>query len=174
MPKRISALITVLAMSTTLAFGNAGTAVAQSTDPNAIPIVGTFPGGTFAGTFDIQRFVARNGQVLAVGELTGTLTNTATGVITEVTRTLRIPVTNFNVTQQQGVCEVLELTLGPLDLNLLGLIVHLDQVHLLITADPEGGLLGQLLCSLAGGVGTGNTPAGAIARLLNQILALLG
>ena len=172
MPKRISALVTVLAMSTTLAFGTAGTAVAQSTDPNAIPIVGTFPTGTFAGTFDIERFVARNGQVFAVGELTGTLTNE--GVVTQVSRTLRIPVTNFNVTQQQGVCEVLELTLGPLDLELLGLIVHLDQVHLLITADPEGGLLGQLLCSLAGGVGTGNTPAGAIARLLNQILALLG
>jgi hypothetical protein len=83
-------------------------------------------------------------------------------------------VTNFDVTQQQGVCEVLDLTLGPLDLNLLGLMVHLDEVHLLITADPEGGLLGQLLCSLAGGFGTGNTAAGALARLLNQILGLLG
>jgi hypothetical protein len=57
----------------------------------------------------------------------------------------------------QAVCTVLDLTVGPLDLNLLGLMVHLDKVHLLITADPNGGILGSLLCSLAGGVPT--TPA---------------
>jgi hypothetical protein len=51
-------------------------------------------------------------------------------------------------------CTVLDLVLGPLDLNLLGLLVHLDQVHLTITADPTRGLLGSLLCSLAGGLPT--------------------
>ena len=51
-------------------------------------------------------------------------------------------------------CTVLDLVLGPLDLNLLGLLVHLDQVHLTITADPTKGLLGSLLCSLAGGLPT--------------------
>jgi hypothetical protein len=50
-----------------------------------------------------------------------------------------------------GLCTVLDLVLGPLDLNLLGLMIHLDRVHLRITADPEGGLLGSLLCGLAGG-----------------------
>jgi len=50
-----------------------------------------------------------------------------------------------------AICSVLDLTLGPLDLNLLGLMVHLDQVHLTITADSNGGILGSLLCSLAGG-----------------------
>jgi hypothetical protein len=50
-----------------------------------------------------------------------------------------------------AICNVLNLTLGPLDLNLLGLIVHLDTVHLTITADSNGGILGSLLCSLAGG-----------------------
>jgi len=50
-----------------------------------------------------------------------------------------------------GICTVLDLVLGPLDLNLLGLMVHLDRVHLRITADPTKGLLGSLLCSLAGG-----------------------
>jgi hypothetical protein len=49
------------------------------------------------------------------------------------------------------VCTILDLVLGPLDLNLLGLMIHLDRVHLLITADPNGGILGSLLCSLAGG-----------------------
>jgi hypothetical protein len=61
----------------------------------------------------------------------------------------------------QAVCSVLDLTLGPLDLNLLGLMVHLgggdtgaDPVHLTLTADPTGGLLGSILCSLAGGLPT--------------------
>jgi hypothetical protein len=43
-------------------------------------------------------------------------------------------------------CEILDLTLGPLDLNLLGLVVHLDTVHLNITAVPgAGNMLGNLL-----------------------------
>jgi hypothetical protein len=46
------------------------------------------------------------------------------------------------------ICPILDLTLGPLDLNLLGLMVHLDTVHLTITADSTGGVLGSLLCSL--------------------------
>ena len=50
-----------------------------------------------------------------------------------------------------GICTVLDLVLGPLDLNLLGLMVHLDRVQLRITADPKGGILGSLLCGLAGG-----------------------
>ena len=47
-----------------------------------------------------------------------------------------------------AICPILDLTLGPLDLNLLGLLVHLDTVHLTITADSTGGILGSLLCSL--------------------------
>jgi hypothetical protein len=46
-------------------------------------------------------------------------------------------------------CKVLDLILGPLDLNLLGLMAHLDQVHLQITADPLGGVLGRLFCALS-------------------------
>jgi hypothetical protein len=50
----------------------------------------------------------------------------------------------------------------------LGLVVDLNQVVLTITANPSGGLLGQLLCSLAGG-----GPLQQIVDLLNQILAIL-
>ena len=58
------------------------------------------------------------------------------------------------------ICTILDLTLGPLDLNLLGLLIHLDRVHLLITAQRGGGILGDLLCGLAGSV----TPAPPLAR----------
>jgi hypothetical protein len=49
---------------------------------------------------------------------------------------------------QPGPCTILDLVLGPLHLDLLGLIVDLNQVRLQITADPTGGILGSLLCSL--------------------------
>jgi hypothetical protein len=46
-------------------------------------------------------------------------------------------------------CDVLDLVLGPLHVDLLGLVVDLKQVHLTITADPAGGVLGRLFCGLA-------------------------
>jgi hypothetical protein len=46
-------------------------------------------------------------------------------------------------------CPVLNLVLGPLHLNLLGLVVDLNQVHLTVTAEPAGGILGSLFCGLA-------------------------
>jgi hypothetical protein len=51
---------------------------------------------------------------------------------------------------QPDVCPILHLELGPLDLNLLGLRVQLNQVVLDITAIPgPGNLLGNLLCGVA-------------------------
>jgi hypothetical protein len=46
-------------------------------------------------------------------------------------------------------CSILDLVLGPLHLDLLGLVVDLNQVHLTITGDPTGGILGRPLCGLA-------------------------
>ena len=57
----------------------------------------------------------------------------------------------------QGTCQVLKLILGPLHLDLLGLNVDLygkdkqSPVVVTISAAPGHGLLGDLLCSLAGG-----------------------
>ena len=51
--------------------------------------------------------------------------------------------------QAAPTCNILELTLGPLHLELLGLIVDLNKVHLTITANPTGGVLGRLFCGLA-------------------------
>ena len=46
---------------------------------------------------------------------------------------------------------MLNLVLGPLDLNLLGLEVHLDKVVLdIIAVTGAGNLLGNLLCAVAG------------------------
>jgi hypothetical protein len=52
-------------------------------------------------------------------------------------------------TAQATTCPILELTLGPLHLDLLGLVVDLNRVHLTITAIRGGGILGDLLCGLS-------------------------
>ena len=68
-------------------------------------------------------------------------------------------------------CNVLDLVLGPLNLNLLGLVVTLNQVHLNITAVP-GELLGSLLCAVANLLNGGGALS-SITTLLNEILAAL-
>lgn len=59
-----------------------------------------------------------------------------------------VPVTAV-ASQAAPTCNVLDLVLGPLNVNLLGLFVDLNRVHLTITANPTGGVLGSLFCGLA-------------------------
>jgi hypothetical protein len=46
-------------------------------------------------------------------------------------------------------CPVLDLVVGPLNLDLLGLVVDLNRVHLSVVAEANGGVLGSLFCGLA-------------------------
>ncbi len=48
-----------------------------------------------------------------------------------------------------GTCPVLDLVVGPLNLQLLGLVVDLQKVHLNVTATRGAGKLGDLFCTLA-------------------------
>jgi hypothetical protein len=135
-----------------------------------IPVTGTFPaspGGTFAGTLNINRFAVQNGQLVALGTLSGTVNSAGTvlGTVTNVPVTLPVAAT--------GTCQILHLTLGPLDLNLLGLVVHLNQVTLDITAQSgPGNLLGNLLCAVANLLNGGGALSG-LSNLLNHILAIV-
>ena len=48
-----------------------------------------------------------------------------------------------------GTCRILDLSIGTVNLDLLGLVVHLDPVHLNISAvQGSGNLLGNLLCTV--------------------------
>jgi hypothetical protein len=63
--------------------------------------------------------------------------------------------------------------LGPLHLDVLGLVVDLNQVHLNITAQPgPGNLLGNLLCSVANLLNNNGSGGGlqGLVNLLNRIL----
>ena len=148
-------------------------------------------GATFAGQYTVKRFAVGNDKVKAVGTLTGTLTKKSGSTKAVSERGVRIPV-NLAASQAKNAsaqpttsgtkatsvvsCDVLHLVLGPLDLDLLGLVVHLDRVVLDITAVPgAGNLLGNLLCAIVGlldGTGIGGL-SGILTNLLNALLGIL-
>ena len=142
-----------------------------------IPVTGTTHGGkAFAGHFDVSQFVTRNGKSYAVGTLTGKV-----GHRFVKRSNVAIPASIGNGSAVPGVartaaatCPVLHLDLGPLNLNLLGLTVHLNEVVLDITAVPgAGNLLGNLLCSVAGLLNTPSLGTQEISALLNIVQQLL-
>ncbi len=134
----------------------------------SVPVAGTASrGGKFTGTFNVRQFSVVNDQVVAVGTLTGTIQNSVGNVVGTVLKTV-----SMIVTIRGASCDILHLELGPLDLDLLGLQVHLDKVVLDIDADPTGGLLGTLLCAVANLLDIGG-PLADLVGLLNQILDLL-
>jgi hypothetical protein len=49
-----------------------------------------------------------------------------------------------------GTCPILDLALAPINLDVLGLVVETSPICLQIVANDGGGLLGDLLCSVAG------------------------
>ena len=133
-----------------------------------IPINVTTANGALTGVFNLTRFVVRNGQLAAVGTLTGTITNAAGQTVGAIVQTLTIPVANIT-----GTCDILHLELGPIDLNLLGLVVHVDKIVVDIDAQSgSGNLLGNLLCAVANLLNNGGPLAGVV-NLLNQILGQL-
>jgi hypothetical protein len=85
-----------------------------------------------------------NGVLSAAGTVSGNVLNGSGGVVGPITQALSVPV------QVAGSCQILALTLRPLDLNLLGLTIHPNQVVLNITTvSGAGNLLGNLLCAVA-------------------------
>jgi hypothetical protein len=192
-----------------------------------VPIDGqiaTAPGGKpsvpIDGTFTLQRFAQQDDALVAIGTVTLTFTDNASGetaptdtaatdttttgaetsdttapeTTAEASRTIvsrvAIPVNQEQLTAN---CPALHVVLDPVDLNLLGLTEHVNQVALDVTAVSERNQLGTLICSAAtvlngtgtaaGGTDTGTStganasaaaPLGRVVNLLNQILDVLG
>ena len=143
--------------------------------------LGDQEGQVLNGVFAIQRFVHEGAQIIAVGKITATTTNTEGNVQNFVTQA-RLPILSSTI--PGDVCSVLHLALGPLDLDLLGRRVQLDEIALDITAQSVDitaqavaeNPLGNQLCSISGLLnGGGLTNAGArVTALLNQLIEMLG
>jgi hypothetical protein len=174
---RLAALAATLTCAAVL--GGAGTAAAQAPPlTKVVPIAGTAQNGKkFEGTYTIQRFAKRHGKLFAVGTLKGELKNRSV-----TRRNVRIPAALANGAQTAQIpptpnaCQILNLTLQPIDLNLLGLRVRTSRIDLRIEGVPgAGNLLGNLLCGLTGILDPStlaSTPLGQLTQILNALLAL--
>ena len=172
------ALLAVLATCAALLVPSAASAASTTgTSFRQAPVSGKASNGkAFHGTYTVQRFVNRGGQAYAIGKLTGQIGNRSVSK-SNVAMPVLVNSTPTGRASASATCQVLNLTLGPLDLNLLGLRVQLNQVHLQITAiSGPGNLLGNLLCGVAGlldNSAVGTLTSGQVAQLLNIVLTLV-
>lgn len=149
---------------------------------------------TFEAAMAVQRFQVEGGTLHVMGRLTkGVVKDAAGAVLAEVPdQQVNREVKSINgkalptgraATNDEGMammplaqvggCDILALDLGPLHLDLLGLVVDLNEVILTITGQTgAGNLLGNLLCGIFGLLDTPGT-LGVIADLLNSILDLI-
>jgi hypothetical protein len=148
-------------------------------------IVGeTSTGRKVTGSFTPKKFIEKDGKIWAKGVIRGEFENAAGKTKTfKVKR--KVPVKKANGTPvtaraaaARADCDVLNLVLGPLDLDVLGLTVNLNRIVLdIVAVSGAGNLLGNLLCAVAGlldGGGLLSNLLGQITDLLNQILGRLG
>jgi hypothetical protein len=165
--------------------GGTGVASAQTapaatqTLAKTIKVTGASKSGKkLKAKYTISRFIAKGNKTYALGTLKGTL-----GGKHFTKRNVRMPfaqTTGGAAAAQATSCQVLDLVVNPITLNLLGLVVHTDTIHLNITAVPgAGNLLGNLLCGILGilnpvtGGTTGGLTGAQLAQLLNAILGAL-
>jgi len=160
-----------------------------------LPITGVGTGGvTFTGTVAVQRFVQRNGQVFAIGAVSGSLSgpsgpigtsiylpaaflvHVGSGLTAQAERGLIHPA-SFSPTSyggarvilaQASTCGVLHLELGAVNLNLLGVVVTTMPVTIDVNGDTAGPL-GNLVCAI---LATLNNVVGLV-NLLNSLLGLV-
>jgi len=141
---------------------------------NDLPVRGTLPlDRVFRGTLDIRNFRAQNGQLYAIGRLTGRVLNVDGVVLRRITdQRVRLPLElrqPLQAAQGAASCDILILVLGPLHLDLLGLVIDLNRINLRITAEPgPGNLLGNLLCAITGLLDTQGL-SGVLAQLLRAV-----
>jgi len=131
--------------------------------------------GTVRGSFSPIRWVHQSGDTYAVGTLHAILRRGNGTLVGTADRRVSLPLRNGSVVETRQPCDILNLVLGPLDLNLLGLHVTLNRVHLHIEALPgPGNLLGNLLCAVVGLLDqTSLLGELRLTNILNRILNLV-
>jgi hypothetical protein len=156
MKLKLGLLVSVVALGVA-AFASTATPASAATSGIALPVGCTTATGG-ACTVTLTGFQVVNGTLQAVLQATdaaGNLIGTVTAPVTGTTG---------------GQCTILDLTVGPINLDLLGLVVQTNTIHLQITAQQgPGNLLGNLLCGLANALNGGGSLT-QIANILNRLL----
>ncbi len=150
---------------------------AQNSAPTTVQsltsVINTFVSGVggFVGTLTLTGTSVVNGVLSAVGTLSGNVLGPTGNALGTISQTVSAPL------QVSGSCQILSLTIGPIHLDVLGLVIDLNQIVLNITAVPGAGkLLGNLLCAVANLLNQGGGLSNLLSQLstlLNQILAAL-
>jgi hypothetical protein len=164
------ALVSAVAVmpQTTHAAARTGAAPTAPTSGVTVPFNTTITDATGAtvatiNSLTITGFSVVNGVLTATGTVNGT--SAATG------QAVSYPFTSA-VSSASGSCQILDLTLGPINLDLLGLQLTTNTIHINLTAQSGSGqLLGNLLCSVAHLLDQNNLSG--LSQLLNGILRLL-
>jgi hypothetical protein len=162
--------------------GMANAAPGSNASGSSITSTATQAVAPTAGSIPVTGTAADGTQV--TGQITDLTTKVVDGVLV-ATGTINVPgagtdtfTAPVQAVNSNGSCTVLTLDLGPLHLDLLGLVVDLAPVSLDVTAVPgSGNLLGNLLCAVTHLLDNTGGSGGALmglSNLLNQILAGLG
>ena len=155
-----------------------------------LPIAGTAIGhgkDTFTGTLSIERFAVRGDKIVAVGMVTGRVTDKSgnprgTAVVGQVEVPVRVGTGSpssataaSGIALAQASCDVLHLDLGAINLNLLGVQFVTTPITLDLTATSDaGGVLGQLICTALELVGNVVDLVGVLNSILSLLTGLLG
>ncbi len=190
----LASAVLALAMAVGLSSMGAGGAAAAESSPRSVvgksdagkitsTVVGrTSNGDKVTGSFTPIRTVERDGVLYMKGFLRGVIQDAGPNTKFSGVQSIPIkkingsPLANGRVAANAAACDILNLVLGPLDLNLLGLEIHLQRVVLdIVAVAGAGNLLGNLLCAVAGLLDGGPLAGllGQLQTLLNQILAAL-
>jgi len=187
MKYRLTALAVLLALTSAFIFApfTASAATKEKKPLKNMAVSGVLAnGGTFKGKVSITKFGYSDTSGLWVsGTLIGTATTADSSVYKDISQSFsQVHATltsgasaasssgasTFAVTQ--AVCGILNLDIGAIHLDLLGLVVDLAPFHLDITAvSGAGNLLGNLLCAVAGLL----DPNGFLDTLLGTLTQLL-
>ena len=154
------------------------TATAQDPDglTQVVPVTGKSKSGkTFRGTYAIDRFRSSHGDLFSVGTLRGRLgqRRVAAREVTMPAALSKAP-SAAQLPPIPNACEILNLVIGPINLDLLGLVIRTNRINVRIDAVPgPGNLLGNLLCAITGLLDPQTASVRQQASALNAILALV-
>lgn len=165
----------LLATAALLAIGSNSTTAAMTLDDDGPAITarvhGTFQdaaggGGVLSGDMSIVRFEVRDGKVIAIGEITGSLADSTGRILGQVNQELALPVLRLGST-----CNQLRMELASADAEVLKTSIHFDQEVAGFDSRQNGMVPKALdaLCEVQELLRTGPPAADTLAAALNKL-----